>query len=354
MSSSWWSQLRDYWRHLRDSRISLAPTIAIAGLMLVLGDQLLLWLLGWVAPEAAAATAVWSHNRRVLSLGLPMALLFLAVVHYQLWRSLRGHPAQTRELQPQAPLPIVRIDGAEFEVTLAGVSEIARSVPEIPFEYAFESMSELAQWPGRFDPQRWFSAYAHLRPQAGWVLDFVYFYWGNGGHPLLYMRRADEARLRTSEEYQQRFGGSGGSSVASAVAAHLDWDLCPLGALECLLFWNTAARFHLHWHSAAGATEWVVSPAQLQRCADGIGVHDPQSPFPHPFGVSAAQLQSLRSIDPRPEIVLDPANARAQVRVLVREPGVALHWQRHQLDRGHAPRLVDSELVLRHGIAPVY
>lgn len=352
MSSSWWSQLRDYWCTVRDSRVSLAPTFAIAGLMLVLGDQLLLWLLGWVAPEAAAEAAAWSQNRRVLGLGLPFALLFLVVVHYQLWRSLRGHPAQPRELQPQAPLATVRIDSAEFETTLAAVSEIARSVPDIPFEYAFESMSELAQWPERFDPQRWFAAYTHLRPEPGWVLDFVYFYWGNGGHPLLYLRQATEARLRSSEEYQRRFGGSDGNTVASAVSAHLDWDFCPLGALECLVFWSTAARFHLHWHSAAGATEFVASAAQLQRWADRIGEGDPAAAFP--FGVSAARLQSLRAIDPRPEIVLDPALGRAVLRVLVREPGVAFHWQRQQLDRGQAPRLLDSELVLRHGIAPVY
>lgn len=42
MSPPWWSQLRDYGRALRDSRVSLAPTFAMAGPILVLGDQLVL------------------------------------------------------------------------------------------------------------------------------------------------------------------------------------------------------------------------------------------------------------------------------------------------------------------------
>lgn len=351
MSPSWWSQLRDYGRALRDSRVSLAPTFAVAGLLLVLGDQLLLWLLAWVVPDTVARLATWSQNRRVLAFGLPLALVFLIFVHFRLWRSMRGHAAAADLAQPQVSAAVERVDASEFEATTAAVSAIARSVPMIPAEFLGERMRELSAWPGRFDPQCWFAAYTHVRPEPGWVLDFVYYYWGNGGHPLLYLRRAQDARLRTSDEYQQRFGGIGGNTVASAVAAHLDWDCCPQGALECLLFWNTAARFHLHWHSAAGATEFVVSAAQLQRCADGIGERDPRSPFP--VGASADELQALRAIDPRPEIALDPPRGRALLRVLVREPGAALHWQRHQLQRGQAPRLLDSELVLRHGVAPI-
>jgi len=57
MSSIGLPQLRDYWRALRDSRVSLAPTFAMVGLILVLGDQLLLWLLAWVVPNTVATLA---------------------------------------------------------------------------------------------------------------------------------------------------------------------------------------------------------------------------------------------------------------------------------------------------------
>ncbi|MBK9655786.1 MAG: hypothetical protein IPO66_10070 [Rhodanobacteraceae bacterium] len=56
MSSFGLPQLRN-WRALRDSRVSLAPTFAMVGLILVLGDQLLLWLLAWVVSETGGTGA---------------------------------------------------------------------------------------------------------------------------------------------------------------------------------------------------------------------------------------------------------------------------------------------------------
>lgn len=80
-------RLRAFLRRLSDSRTELAMPVAVASLLLVLGDVVLMATLSRLAPTLhAQALAVPASTRRWI-VGAPLALIYLATVTRRLWRS---------------------------------------------------------------------------------------------------------------------------------------------------------------------------------------------------------------------------------------------------------------------------
>lgn len=345
--------LSAFWQRLRAERVELTPTFAIAGLLLVIGDIPLRWIASWFAPGWAARAATWPSSERALWLGLPLALAFLVFAFHALWRSMyRPAPSLPLEL-----LQAQRIEPADSEPLLSALEAIAAAIPRIPFEYSLERLRDLPQWSGRFDPQRWFAAYRHLRPKPGMVLDFVYHYWGNGGFPLLYLRHGEEPRLADCDAYWKRFGGSLSAAVApngAALAPWIEWERTPIGAFEYALFALSASQFHRHWHNADGFPHLVTSAERLARCLDSIPLSTPRSGRPAlPWAVSAADVDHLRALDPRPEVRIAADGSRAEVRLLRETPGVCLEQLTLHIGPGGLPAEAGRDCLLRYGSAPV-
>ena len=117
------------------------------------------------------------------------------------------------------------------------------------------------------DPNRWFEVFDRVRPRPGYLVDFVYFFWGNGGRPLLYLRKARAKRLASCDDYWKRFGGNRASPVAwdnQALLKNLGFEPSALGFLQLVIYLREAPRFHVRWHDQADDHEFVFTRQRLE------------------------------------------------------------------------------------------
>src|SRR5688572_28858451 len=126
-------------------------------------------------------------------------------------RSLFGRPPR-----PPSPLPFpepfvpeetTRVATAEAGRVLAALAALRQEHAETPDAHTdiFDAPRPWLPPAERFDPNRYFEVFDRLHPDDGWVLDYVYHYWGNGGSPLLYPRRRDAPPLTTPDAYSEHF-----------------------------------------------------------------------------------------------------------------------------------------------------
>ena len=55
---------------------------------------------------------------------------------------------------------------------------------------------------GWFDINDYFTVLPHIAMQDGYVLDYIYYHYGTGGHPLVYARAEDQKPLKNYEEFK--------------------------------------------------------------------------------------------------------------------------------------------------------
>lgn len=95
----------------------------------------------------------------------------------------------------------------------------------------------------KFNPNEYFKILTHIKPQAGSVLDFVYY--NDSGQPILYLRKTDEPLNITYPEFKSRYGDTYKKySEAGEIAELLDLDGTNESYIELILFREYAGKFH--------------------------------------------------------------------------------------------------------------
>lgn len=171
----------------------------------------------------------------------------------------------------------------------------------------------------RYDPQRWFEIFSRVRMSKGWVLDFVYSYWGNGGSPWLYARQEAGIRLKTLDELKATY------QHGDSWQKRLETDLSPEGFFEIVALARVAPRFHRVWHSFADSAEFICDKQGL-RAALG-----PAAPETAPAGrmppgeelLTPAQIESLMTNETQPAIEMGTAGATVTLLSMVRPGGLS-------------------------------
>lgn len=333
---------------LRGTGTELTVVFAVAGLLLVLTDGLVIWLLGFLEPAWGGAVAHMDHGQRIALLGGPSAALFLGAVFYlerrllarEQWEGTgfiytsREHPSE------------VWIGDLEAETLLERLRQLRAQIPTASPELGREALNEVHLWEGRFDPNRWFEVFDRVRPRPGYVLDFVYFFWGNGGYPLLYLRRERSKRLESCSEYWRRFGGDLAHPVPHdnpALLEHLGFQPSALGFFQFLLFQREAPRFHLRWHSHADDDEYVYTRRRLAEILETI----PEKDGELLDGISADERALLQALDPKPVVALMGKIADLKLLSYTRFGGFS--WQDYRVTwPNHAEQLRSQPIVAYH------
>jgi hypothetical protein len=145
------------------------------------------------------------------------------------------------------------------------------------------------------------------------VLDYIMFRDHDEGRPLIYVRRKSEMRIRTADEYFQRFSFTpdefwSWSQDRSKLLndAYLKWIRFPRSILGCFhyaLFSIVSDQMNLYWHTNYARREWF---AVAEDFVNSVRKFE-KSMKP------ADTLRLLTQIDIRPEVELDSIGAAVTI-----------------------------------------
>lgn len=113
-----------------------------------------------------------------------------------------------------------------------------------------------------FDVNRFFSVLDHLSVKPGYTLDWVYFYEGIGGEPLLYARPVDQPPYRTAAEYGEAEGHW--SLPETRYLDHVQVDGTAGGFFQFVVLHAMGSQFYQYWHAAYNDTIIVCDRAGLE------------------------------------------------------------------------------------------
>jgi hypothetical protein len=154
-----------------------------------------------------------------------------------------------------------------------------------------------------FDPNRYFSALTHLSLEPGYLLDYVYYFDGMGGLPMLYARPADQPPYADYAAYGAAVGNPG--DQRSSYLDHVRTDGTAEGFFQLVVLRITAGQFYLFWHANYNDAQIVCDRARLEGLIAMI--QDTSQDLP------ADVVRQARSIDYTPVIEFQGDTVRVRI-----------------------------------------
>jgi hypothetical protein len=182
-----------------------------------------------------------------------------------------------------------------------------------------------------FDPNRYFTVLTHLSMEAGYVLDYVYYYDGMGGRPILYARPADQTPYENYAAYSAAVGNASGER--SAYLEHVRTDDTPEGFFQLALLRINGGQFYLFWHSNYDDAQVVCDRDRME----GIVAVLQESGLP----LTDDELQQARAVDYAPVAEFEGDTVR--VRVVTFSMWSGFSEEIYILDREFPHRFRDEE-----------
>lgn len=154
-----------------------------------------------------------------------------------------------------------------------------------------------------FDPNRYFSVLTHLSMEPGYVLDYVYYFDGMGGLPMLYARPADRPPYEDYAAYSAAVGNPG--EQRSSYLEHVRTDGTPAGFFELVVLRINGGQFYLYWHANYNDAQLVCDRARMEELVAGL--EESSTPL------AGDALRQARAIDYTPTIEVAGDTVRVRV-----------------------------------------
>jgi len=192
----------------------------------------------------------------------------------------------------------------ETESWQAAVDEIRELTrgQSLPTNFGDPDMPVLV---GGFDPNRLLESLKHLELQEGMVLDFVYWYDGLGGGPVLYAREEGANPFESYKEYQAAITEE---KPGKKYLEYLEGDGSEEAYFQWVLMEMMGNQFYLYWHAGYNDDEIVASSERLEDIVDEMS----DTTFGYPL--STSQKQQALKLEPAP--VVENKEDHVTVRVL--------------------------------------
>ena len=206
-----------------------------------------------------------------------------------------------------------------------------------------EALKTLQEHPDRYDPNRWLELFPHVRMRPGWVLDFVYRYWGNGGAPVLYARAARGPRRAAVDENQR---GAWQSALVPDGSGE--------GIFETVVLARVAHRFHRVWHAFADNAEFICDRDGLRaELGDPVAETPTQPHLPvGAGGLTQDGIDTLMARDTTPRIQLADGSATITLLSVCRPGG--LSEQTYEVRAGQPVRMTNETMLWELRGGPIY
>jgi hypothetical protein len=133
--------------------------------------------------------------------------------------------------------------------------------------------SEVVKDGAWFDVSGCFSVLGGLSPEPGYVLDYVYWYNGAGGEPVLYCRPADTPAFRSFREFQQAMGDITFIQMRKMYLDQLIVDGTEEGYFDFAIHTLIGTQFYLYWHAIYNDTRIICTEAAMERALGDIESH---------------------------------------------------------------------------------
>ena len=237
------------------------------------------------------------------------------------WLRKPKRPTRTAAQPPAPPVEHV-VPAAETAPLFEKLRVLRASISPIPMKHALDRLP-LFDWLEAFDAQRFFDVFDQVKVKEGYALDYVYYWTGVGGHPLLYARKTKDARIKTVAEYERTFGNGGQRPYLE----RLSFEPSPLGCFQFALFDVVAHQFYLSWHDNYNDMEWVCSAERLEEILKPI-VAASSHPLETMRVISEADRQKLRALDLNPRVRITGKSAQVSVLTFTKWGGFALQHTR--------------------------
>jgi hypothetical protein len=114
-----------------------------------------------------------------------------------------------------------------------------------------------------FDVNQYFQVFKHLSMEPDYVLDYVYFYRGGNGEPILYARRVDVPAYRTYSEYEK-------SPPEDTYLNHIKIDGTREGFFQFVVMKTLGGQFYREWHGLLNDTQVIASHTRLESVSSAI------------------------------------------------------------------------------------
>jgi hypothetical protein len=159
------------------------------------------------------------------------------------------------------------------------------------------------RWRTDFDVNLYFTVLTRLRPEPGYVLDYVYDHNRLGGSPVLYARRRISPPFLTCSAYVNAIGQDTVDTERDYLN-HVQIDDSPRGYLQFVLLSIMANQFYLYWHANYNDEQIVHDRKHFDDLLSKQDVFNKPTP---------EEQERSRSLSPDPIVELDQEAARVSL-----------------------------------------
>lgn len=148
-----------------------------------------------------------------------------------------------------------------------------QSAEYLPQPFGLDPDSEVVKDESWFDISESFGVLGGLSTEPGYVLDYVYFYNGGIGQPILYSRQAQTPAFRTFSELQQAVGDISLWRMWRLHLDHLVIDEAKDGYFDFAVQRLIGSQFYLFFHAVYLDTKIICTKTALESVLTGIEHH---------------------------------------------------------------------------------
>jgi len=180
----------------------------------------------------------------------------------------------------------------------------------------------------RFDVNEYFMVLTHLAPEAGYVLDYVYFAPGGFGAPYMYARSEGEPTFSNYSAYQ--------NAGVENFLSHIQVDDTAEGYYELVLLSIMGEQFYLSWHAAYDDWEVVSSRERLDAIIELMNEeHNP---------LTEEQVEAALQLDVTPSVKFEGDKVRVQILMFTKWGG--FYERVYTIDRNFPHQMIEDDIQL--------
>ena len=180
----------------------------------------------------------------------------------------------------------------------------------------------------RFDVNEYFTVLTHLAPEAGYVLDYVYYAPGGFGAPYMYARPEGERTFSNYSAYQ--------NAGVENFLSHIQVDDTAEGYYELVLLSIMGEQFYLSWHAAYDDWEVVSSRERLDAIIELMNEeHNP---------LTEEQVEAALKLDVTPSVKFEGDKVRVQILMFTKWGG--FYERVYTIDRNFPHQMIEDDIQL--------